>query len=176
LIYQQNPSCTSTAKAYYLKKPETRSEKTTLPESEAKPRFASRVYVYRAAPNFGVGGGVFTQMPFQTTLFDGLGEYTAAPAFSWTPRRAGYYLVTVSIAWSAIPVGEWLEIVVRIQPPLRPFGHITETSVAGDVDQRMSFIVYVTPTENLTVWVQPLAAETVNANPYNTTLQIHRLS
>jgi hypothetical protein len=147
LIYQQNPSCTSTAKAYYLKKPETRSEKTTLPESEAKPRFASRVYVYRAAPNFGVGGGVFTQMPFQTTLFDGLGEYTAAPAFSWTPRRAGYYLVTVSIAWSAIPVGEWLEIVV-----------------------------YVTPTENLTVWVQPLAAETVNANPYNTTLQIHRLS
>lgn len=71
--------------------------------------FQSRFWGYQLA-NLVVGSGVFTPVPYDTVVYDPLGEHDVAVANTFVPAQSGYYWIEAKVQFSPCTPATWARI------------------------------------------------------------------
>jgi len=115
--------------------------------------FSSRCYIWLGGANQTIPNIVFTLLALNTRLFDTLREFsTAVGIYSFTPLRAGYYLINVKINW--MPNVAAGTVAIRLYYGATIRNECWEHMHAGQsLHQELSIIDYLTPSDIVTVRV-----------------------
>lgn len=167
-------------RVYCQKKPETRSERATQPESEAKPKFASRIHVHRNGVNQAIAFGGLVTVEFTTKTFDGMNEYlNTAGNYYFQPKRAGYYLLVARVGYTDIAVTPNYFDTIFIDDLGVLYAHQQQTW-EGIINESglLTAILYLTPLRRIYVQTQHtlVAGATLNGAAIRTYFMVHRLS
>ena len=146
--------------------------------SHLSDRLASRFYAYMSLPDQVLNAGVVTTIRIDTILFDSMNEFNIVTN-SFTPRRAGYYLLHGSVAVRPNALAD-MNVQLYIEP-LVGFvaGHDTICQNQNYYGcPKATAIVYLDTTIAYRLRVQhdSLANQTALANRSLTCFEGHRIS
>lgn len=148
------------------------------PESEAKPKFASRFVSSITPPNQNIPNVILTRVRLDAEILDGMDEFDAAVNYSFTPRRAGYYLLTGQVYWDTTVATRQYQASITRDAALSLALAAINAEGPNRLLQAVCTIAYLTP--NNQVWLEVLQASGAPAvlvsGPYGCFLAGHRLS
>lgn len=151
-----------------------------LPESEAKPKFATRFYVHRNNVVQAILAGAWRTVEFTTRLPNSSDEYRiAAGTYFFRPNHAGWYMLSGQVEFVdniAAPDFNQLMFCTAANVPYLTAGD--EARVTSRWRMALNGIVYLTPNDDVYIKVQTsvVAGVTLNGTIALTYFSVHRLS
>lgn len=149
-------------------------EFTDFPEAG----FTSRVFAYRSGSTQTIPSASWTVVQFNAEEFDGDGEYDHENTYRFTAGNSGYYLVSATLKYDAMPADTNVYVCIY-KNGARYIEDFWRPKIADSIRYfRITAIIYLAANDYITIrtWQESGANKTLSHVYKGTRLCIHRLS